>query len=73
MTTKEIIRQIAKQHGVTPEQVEADMKEAIRAGMESTDPHAQELWKQIAPDGKEPSLDAFLKFCADQVDKRMRR
>ena len=71
MTTKEIIRQIAKQHGVTPEQVEADMKEAIRAGMESTDPHAQELWKQIAPDGKEPSLDAFLKFCADQVDKRM--
>ena len=24
MTTKEIIRQIAKQHGVTPEQVEAD-------------------------------------------------
>lgn len=71
MTTKEIIRQIAKQHGVTPEQVEADMKEAIRAGMGSTDPHAQELWKQIAPDGKEPSLDAFLKFCADQVDKRM--
>ena len=52
MTTKEIIRQIAKQHGVTPEQVEADMKEAIRAGMASTDPHAQELWKQIAPDGK---------------------
>jgi len=71
MTTKEIIRQIAKENGVTPEQVEADMKEAIRAGMESTDPHAQELWKQIAPDGKEPSLDTFLKFCAEQVNKRM--
>lgn len=47
------------------------MMEAIRAGMASTDPHAQELWKQIAPDGKEPSLDTFLKFCAEQVDKRM--
>lgn len=71
MTTKKIIRQIAKENGVTPEQVEADMKEAIRAGMASTDPHAQELWKQIAPDGKEPSLDTFLKFCAEQVNKRM--
>jgi len=71
MTTKEIIRQIAKENGVTPEQVETDMMEAIRAGMASTDPHAQELWKQIAPDGKEPSLDTFLKFCAEQVDKRM--
>ena len=71
MTTKEIIRQIAKENGVTPEQVEADMMEAIRAGMASTDPHTQELWKQIAPDGKEPSLDTFLKFCAEQVDKRM--
>ena len=72
MTTKEIIRQIAKENGVTPEQVEADMMEAIRSGIAITEPHAQELWKQIAPDGKEPSLDTFLKFCAEQVDKRMR-
>ena len=71
MTTKKIIRQIAKQNGVTPQEVINDMKEAIRAGMASTDPHAQELWKQIAPDGKEPSLDTFLKFCAEQVNKRM--
>ena len=70
MTTKEIIRQIAKQHGVTPEQVEADIKEAIRAGMGSTDPHAQELWKQIAPDGKEPSIETFLNYCAGELHKR---
>lgn len=70
MTTKEIIRQIAKQHGVTPEQVEADMKEAISAGMASTDPHAQELWKQIAPDGKEPSIETFLNYCAGELHKR---
>lgn len=70
MTTKDIIRQIAMQHGVTPEQVEADMKEAIRTAMSSTDPQAQELWKQIAPDGKEPSIETFLNFCAGELHRR---
>ena len=65
--TKKIIKQIAMQNGVTPEFVEEEMRKAMRAGMASTDPHAQELWKQIAPDGKETDLDTFLKFCADRI------
>ena len=65
--TKKIIKQIAMQNGVTPEYVEEEMRKAMRAGMASTDPHAQELWKQIAPDCKEPDLDTFLKFCADRI------
>ncbi len=67
MSTKRIIRQIAKQHGVTPKEVVADMKEAIRAGMASTEPTAQAFWKKLAPDGKEPSIDKFLKFCVKQT------
>ncbi|MBQ3189606.1 MAG: hypothetical protein IJB60_09305 [Bacteroidaceae bacterium] len=69
--TKKIIKQIATEHGVTPEQVEADMREAIRAGMASTDPHAQALWKQIAPDGKEPSIEQFLEFVSGRVKSKM--
>lgn len=65
--TKKIIKQIAMQNGVTPEFVEEEMRKAMRAGMASTDPHAQEMWKQIAPDGKEPDLDTFLKFCAGRI------
>ena len=65
--TKKIIKQIAMQNGVTPEFVKEEMRKAMRAGMASTDPHAQELWKQIAPDGKEPDLDTILKFCADRI------
>lgn len=67
MTAKKIIRQIAREQGVTPKEVEADMKEAIRAAMSSTDPVAQEVWKQLAPDGKEPTIEEFLKFCATRV------
>lgn len=67
MSTKKIIRQIAKANGVTSQQVEADMREAIRVGMSSIEPEAQAFWKQIAPDGKEPSIDVFLKACVNRV------
>ena len=69
--TKRIIEIIAAENGISPEKVEHEMMEAIRAGMASTDPHAQELWKQIAPDGKEPDLDTFLSFVANRVDMMM--
>ena len=66
--TKMILEIIAAENGITPEKVEHEMMEAIRAGMSSPDPHAQALWKQICPDGKEPDLDTFLTFMADRVD-----
>ena len=69
--TKRIIATIAAEQGITPEEVELEMMEVIRAGMASTDPHAQELWKQIAPDGKEPDLDTFLSLVANRVDMMM--
>ena len=69
--TKRIIAIIAAEHGITPEEVEHEMMEAIRAGMASPDPHAQALWKQICPDGKEPDLDTFLDFMANRVDMMM--
>ena len=69
--TKKIIKQIAMRNGVTPEYVEEEMRKAMRAGMASTDPHAQELWKQIAPDDKEPSIDRFLEFVSSRVKSEM--
>lgn len=69
--TKMILEIIAAENGITPEKVEHEMMEAIRAGMASPDPHAQALWKQICPDGKEPDLDTFLTFMADRVDMVM--
>ena len=69
--TKRILETIAAQNGTTPENVEHEMMKAIRAGMASPDPHAQALWKQICPDGKEPDLDTFLSFMANRVDMMM--
>jgi len=62
---------VAERQGITPEAVEHEMMEAIRAGMASPDPHAQALWKQICPNGKEPYLDTFLSLVANRVDMMM--
>ena len=70
-STKRIIEIIAAENGISPEEVEHEMMKAIRAGMASPDPHAQALWKQICPDGKEPDLDTFLTFMANRVDMMM--
>lgn len=70
MKANEIIKQIARERNLTPEKVEEQMRSAIREAMATKDPQAQALWKQIAPDGKEPSIDRFLEFCADRLNER---
>ena len=67
MSTKSIIRKIAKEHGVTEKEVEANIKEAIRFSMLSCSLSAQEFWKNSPFEGKEPSVDEFLKFCVKRV------
>lgn len=70
MTANEIIRRIAKEKGISPQKVEAEIRFAIREAMTTKDPQAQALWKQLAPDGKEPSIDRFLEFCVDRLNKQ---
>lgn len=68
LKTKKIIQQIARQNGVTSLEVESQMNEAIRIAMSTSDPKAQQLWKQISPDGTPPSIDTFLAYCSKRVD-----
>ena len=65
--TKQILRTVAEKKGMTPEEVEQEMMQAIREAMASPDPRAQALWKQMCPDGKEPDLDTFLDFTAERL------
>ena len=72
MSTKSIIRKIAKEHGVSAKQVEADIKEAIRLSMMSESPSAKIFWNEISPDGKEPSADVFIRLCANKIKNATR-
>lgn len=46
--TKRIIQSIAPKNGVTPKEIKADMRSAIRAGMSSDDPYAG-YWEADLP------------------------
>ena len=45
---KNIIKEVAKAHGISEQEVRNEMRVAIRAAMKNTDPTAQAFWKQIA-------------------------
>lgn len=64
-----LIKKIAKKHGVSPKQVEKDMKEAIRIAMlnRNSTPESKALWDKLSPDGKEPSIERFITFCCTQI------
>ena len=65
--TRRTIESIAKKNGMSPEEVEKEIMEAIREAMASPDPRAQALWRQMCPDGKEPDLDTFLDFVTNRL------
>lgn len=70
MNTKKLLEEIAKKQNMTPEQVEKEIRIAIREAMKSKDPKAQMLWKRISPDGKEPSIERFLQCVVDMLEER---
>lgn len=59
---RQIIASIATAHGVTPEEVQADLEAAILAGMESDDPSVKREWMAICPDGQTPTVDMVLAY-----------
>lgn len=67
MNFKNIIRQIAKQNGVTPAEVKKDIREAIRIGMASPDPSVQAHWRRMSPTGAEPSINQVLTYLTANV------
>lgn len=57
---KNIIKEVAKKYGTTEQAVRYEMQMAISEAMKSKDPVAQAIWKQISPDGKEPSVEKVI-------------
>lgn len=43
----------------------------MKISMASQEPQAKEFWQQISPDGYEPSVDDFLKFCINRAKFRI--
>ena len=62
-----IIRQIARENHVTEEEVRRDMKEAMDAGRQNTDPAVQAKWASFEYAGDEPTLEEFILWMAEKI------
>jgi hypothetical protein len=66
---KRILKQIAKENGVSVKEVEAEISKAISMADKSSTPKGEAFWKELGGDGKNISVDDFILFCAKQVIK----
>ena len=71
MKIKNVIKKVAKQHGVSCEQVRNDIKEAIRIGMASDNPIVKENWRKISKNGREPTVEEVIAFIALEIEANL--
>ena len=62
-----VIKKVAKAHGVSAKKVREEMLVAICAGRENPGPKVQEMWNRLFPDGKEPTPEEFIRVLAGVV------
>ena len=65
-----VIKEVAKQYGTTPEEVRQEMIAVIRTGRKNLDPKVQAMWKKLFPDGKEPTPEQFIRVLSDAVRQK---
>ena len=66
---KNIIKKVAKQHGVSLKEVRRDISEMIKVGMSSTEPEAVMFWSQFG--GKTPTPEQFIVAMTSLVNTRL--
>ena len=62
---KNIIEQIARENGVTPAEVERDIKEALEIAMQN--PQKQEFWRVLCPSGVITDIETVIEELARLV------
>ena len=66
---EEILAQIAKENGTTPEKVRQEMQRAIDQAYGHHAPDAQPIWDKMAPGGGKPTPEEFVLQLAMMLDK----
>lgn len=56
------LQQIAKQEGITEEEVRNEIAYAISLALKNDDPKVQEFWKQIPTDGDSPTVEEVINY-----------
>ena len=67
MNIDKIIKQVAKAHNTTPEEVYAEMQIALDAAFQSNDPEVQREWAKIPFKGDRPTPEDVIPYLVGQL------
>lgn len=67
MRTDDIFAMVAKQHGISREEVYVEIQKAIDAGFDNPDPLVQAEWKKISIRGERPVPEEVLAYMVEQL------
>lgn len=64
-----ILAKIAKNHGVTVQEVRKEMEAAMEAGQRSEDPKVREIWDRIPKKDQVLTLEEFVDYLIQRVNQ----
>ena len=67
MNVNEIIKQVAKVHDTTPEEVYAEMQIALDAAFQSKDPEVKKEWAKIPFQGERPTPEDVIPYLVGRL------
>ena len=67
MDIDKIIKQVARAHNTTPEEVYAEMQIALDAAFQSKDPEVKKAWAKIPFQGERPTPEDVIPYLVSQL------
>lgn len=67
MDGRNVLKQVAKQHGTSERYVRQEIQRAIDIAMRSPDPKVQKIWASIPRKGKEVTVEELIEWAARQT------
>lgn len=69
MRYSKVIKQLAKEYGVSPREAEQEMMKTIQQGRENPNPQARATWIKLFGD-RTPSVQEFINTIANEVKNK---
>lgn len=70
MGTNDIFEKVAKQHGVSRDEVYSEIQKAIDVGFNNPDPSVQAEWKKMNISGEHPTPEEVLAYMVKQLQNK---
>lgn len=64
---KRSLASVAKQNGVSVDEVKREIQKAIELGMTNPDPHVQAIWNSIPRAGEHPTPEEVISFFSKEM------